>query len=207
MIGLIVITGVIIFFVFYVWLIIKVARFVKRKTGSSRLAGLAILLIFVLTVGDTVFNRLYHKEVLCKRDDVGVKIFSTVEVPPEYWDIANNRPAFDVAWDTTKPFLGRYSEREKNERGGWLPLTAYKRKEVSVIDLQTGETLSRFVDYEPRGGMWWLMPLKYIDSDSLVGWFFSRQKSSGGCYAGRNLKLQMSTIYGPFKKSDKGTTK
>lgn len=189
MIGLIVIALAALFLVFYLWLLVRVIKFVKRKTNSNLMAGLSVLVVFALTVGDTLFNRWYHKEVLCKKEDVGVKIFSTVEVPSEYWDEKNNRPILKelmnrdrVSPENFKPFLGRYAETEKFENGGLWPLTSYSRHVVTVVDVQAGQVLSQFVDYERTGGTWWLFPLRFAGSDSLLGWLLSRGNKSNSCY-------------------------
>jgi hypothetical protein len=207
MIGLIVISGVILFLAFYLWLLIKVVKFVKRKTNSNVLAGLSVLALLVLTIGDTVINRLYHKEVLCKREDVGVKIYSTVEVPPKYWDENNNRPILKelmnrgrVSPEHFKPFLGRYSEAEKFENGGLWPLTSYTRHVSTVVDVQTGRVLSRFVDYERTGGVWWLFPLGFADSDSMIGWLIGQGDKSNSCYE-HPTDLIVEASRGVFQKS------
>jgi hypothetical protein len=213
MIGLTVFVIVIIFLIFYVWLIVKVAKFVKRKTGSSRLAILSIFVVFALTVGDTIINRLYHKEVLCKRDDVGVKIFSIVEVPTEYWDKENNKPILKelmnkdrVSPDRFKPFLGRYAETEKFENGGLWPLTSYSRHVATVVDTQAGQVLGQFIDYERTGGTWWLFPLGLAGSNSMIGWFTSRGNGSNSCYE-HPTDLIVDTNRGVFQNKSKGEQK
>lgn len=179
MIGLIVLAITVPLLLGYLWLARAAVRYTKRKTGSNLIAALAVVGILVITFGDTVFNRWYHKEVLCKREDVGMKVFETVMLPAGYWDEENNRPQLPLTMSREKPFLGRYAEMEKYERGGSRPFTAYERSEATVVDLQTGRVLSRFVDYMPAGGTWWAMPLMLFGRGSIVGWLMSRGSSPG----------------------------
>lgn len=177
MIGLIVLAITVPLLLGYLWLARAAVRYTKRKTGSNLIAALAVIGILVITFGDTVFNRWYHKEVLCKREDVGGQVFEKVTLPAEHWDDANNRPNLPLTMSREKPFLGRYAEIGKFERGGSRPFTAYERSEATVVDLQTGRVLSRFVDYMPAGGTWWAMPLMLFGQSSVIGWLLSRGDS------------------------------
>lgn len=179
MTGLIVLAIAIPLLLAYLWLARAAVRYAKRKTGSNLVVALVIVGILVVTFGDTVFNRWYHKEVLCKREDVGVKVFERVMLPARYWDEVNNRPNLPLTMSNEKPFLGRYAEIEKYERGGSRPFTAHERTEATVVDLETGHVLSRFVDYMPAGGTWWAMPLTLFGQGSIIGWLLSRGSSPG----------------------------
>lgn len=179
MTGLIVLVIAIPLFLGYLWLMRATVRYAKRKTGSNFIATLAVGGILVLTFGDTAFNRWYHKEVLCKGEEVGGQVFEKVILPAEHWDDANNRPNLPLTMSREKPFLGRYAEIEKHERGGSFPFTAYEKNETVVVDLQSGHMLSRYVDYSPAGGTWWAMPLTLFGQTTVIGWLLSRGISPG----------------------------
>lgn len=175
--GLIVLAICVLLLIAYLWFVRTVVRYIKRKTGSNLIAALAVIGILIVTFGDTLFNRWYHKEVLCKRNEVGGQVFEKVILPAEYWDDANNRPNLPLTMSREKPFLGRYAEIWNHERGGSFPFTAYEKNETIVVDISTGHVLSRFIDYSPAGGMWWAMPLTLFGQGSVIGWLLSRGSS------------------------------
>jgi hypothetical protein len=179
MIGLIVLAIAVPALLAYLWLARAAVRYAKRKTGSNLIAALAVIGVLIVTFGDTVFNRWYHKEVLCKRNEVGGQVFEKVILSAEHWDEANNRPNLPLTMSREQPFLGRYAEIGKHERGGSYPFTAYEKDETVVIDIQTGHVLSRFVDYSPAGGTWWAMPLTLFGQSSVIGWLLSRGTAPG----------------------------
>ncbi|MEO6565402.1 MAG: hypothetical protein ABIO63_05155, partial [Casimicrobiaceae bacterium] len=146
MIGLLVLAIGALLLVAYLWLVKTTFRYVKRRTGSNVYASISILGILLLTVGDTLFNRWYVSNVLCEREDVGVKIFETVKLNREHWDEVNNRPNLPSSMITGKPFLGRYIQVKSNDRGGFWPLTAYSRNQLQIVDTHSERVLSRFVD-------------------------------------------------------------
>lgn len=212
MLGLILLPIFGLFIFAYLWLLRTTYRATKRKTGSYLKAVLAVIGVLVLTCGDTFFNRWYHREILCQREDVGVKIFAKAQVPPEYWDDKNHRPILDKLMNRDrhpsqdlKPFLDRYAATEKFEKGGWFPLTAYERHVTGVVDVKTGQMLSQFVDYWPAGGMWWLYPLKFIRADSAIGWVLSRgQPNSCFQYPTNHI---VEARWDTFQKQSIGDTK
>lgn len=205
MIGLIFLTIGAVLIAAYIWLVKTTFRYVKRRTGSTVYASISILGILLLTVGDTLFNRWYVTNVLCTREDVGVKIFEMVKLPLAHWDEVNNRPDLPSGMTTAKPFLGRYVEVQTYERGGLWPLTSFSRRQVLIVDIQTERAISRFVDYEPAGGSWWAFPISMFGSTSLVGWLF-RKGSSDSCFENSTF-LFTKTIEGPFELVHVGGTK
>ncbi|MES2353862.1 MAG: hypothetical protein V4568_05525 [Pseudomonadota bacterium] len=198
MIGLIVLAITVPLLLGYLWVARAAVRYVKRKTGSNWMMVLTVIGILMLTFGDTLFNRWYHKNVLCKREDVGSKIFERVTLPEEYWDNENNLPKLPLTMSKNKPFLGRYAAIEKYEQEGFFPLTAYERRESSVVDIQTNKTLSRFVDYAPMGGLWWAVPLSLFGEKSIIGWLLSRG-SSPSCFD-NPIHLAVKNLEAPFIK-------
>jgi len=165
----------------YLWLIGWVIRFTKHKTGSNVAVALAVIGIFVVTFGDTAFNRWYHTQVLCKRSDVGVTVFKRIAVPDEYLDAATQRLKLPLPLE--QPFFARFSNKEERTREGWFPMTAHGRIERSIIDTTTGEMVARLVNYWPEGGPWWATPIKWFKEDTIVGWMRSRWKTPT-CFAG-----------------------
>lgn len=177
MIGLIVIAVSIPLLLGYLWLIRSTVRYAKRKTGSNLVASLALVGVLVITFGDTLFNRWYHKEVLCKREDVGLKIFERVKLPPEFLDEKTQRPNLPFPL-TEQVFFKRFSQEESRINAGFFPFTAHGRMERKIVDLESGKTLAKFVDYWPSGGPWWAFPIKWFDEKTVFGWLNSRQRVS-----------------------------
>ena len=176
MIALIVLLAALLLFIGYVWLLVFTRKFIKRRTGSTVFSWVGVIVIIVLTFGDTVFNRWYHQDVLCKREDVGVRIFEKVPLPSAYWDIQNKLPKLPGSMSINAPFLDRYAEVEKYDRGGLWPITSYVRYEASIVDVKTNRVLSSFVNYEPTGGLWWSFPLSFFGETSAIGWLLSRER-------------------------------
>lgn len=178
MIGLLFLSIGALLLVAYVWLVKTTFRYVKRRTGSNVYASISILGILLLTVGDTLFNRWYVAKVLCEREDVGVKIFETVKLPAHLWDNENNQPALPRDMRAGKPFQDRYIEVESNDRGGLWPFTYHSRLQFLVIDVKTEKVLSRFINYIPSGGMWWMFPMAIFGNNPSVSWFVNRGSPS-----------------------------
>lgn len=181
MVGLIVIFTSIVLLIGYLWLIYAAASFVNRKTGSHLAATIAVLVILVLTFGDTIFNNWYHKEVLCKRDDVGIKVFKEVELPAEYINEQTGEPTIPYPYDKI-PFFMKFSVKETRETHGLFPWTKYMREERRIVVNETGETLAQFVTYNALGG-WWTYPLDLFNENSLIGWLSSRRHAPS-CFDG-----------------------
>jgi hypothetical protein len=173
MTGLIVLAIAVPLLLAYLWLARAAVRYAKRKTGSNFVAALAVVGIFVVTFGDTLFNRWYHKEVLCKREDAGVRIFEKIQLPAEYLDEKTLRPRFPLPLD--QPFFSHFSPMELRTNSGFFPLTAHGRIERTIVDNESGKVLARFVDYWPAGGPWWGAPIAWFGESSLIGWLYSRQ--------------------------------
>lgn len=173
MTGLIILAIAVPLLLAYLWLARAAARYAKRKTGSNLVAALVVVGIFVITFGDTVFNRWYHKEVLCKREDVGVRIFERVQLPAEYLDKETLRPSFPLP--LKQPFFTRLSPKELRANSGFFPLTAHGRIERTIVANESGKVLARFVDYWPTGGPWWGAPIAWFGESSIIGWLHSRR--------------------------------
>lgn len=173
MMGLIVLAISVLLLLAYLWFARTVVRYIKRKTGSNLIAAFAAIGILLVTFGDTLFNRWYHKAVLCKRADVGIHIIEKVLLPKEYLDKDKLRPNFPLPLE--QPFFSRFSLKETRTNSGYFPLTAHGRVERSVVDSNSGKVIAKFVDYWPSGGPWWGTPLEWLDESSFIGWFYGRQ--------------------------------
>lgn len=176
MIGLIVIIVTALLLIAYLCLLRITVRYAKRKTGSNFVAALAVVGLLVVTFGDTLFNRWYHKEVLCKREDVGLKIFERVKLPPEFIDEKTQQPNLPFLL-TSNVFFEHFTQEESRINAGLFPLTAYGRIERKILNLESGKVLAKFVDYWPSGGPWWAFPLKWFDETTIIGWLNSRQQT------------------------------
>lgn len=190
----------------YLWLARTAVRYAKKKTDSNFVAGLVVVGILVITFGDTVFNRWYHKEVLCKSEDVGVRIFEKIQLPAEYLDRKTLRPIFPLPLD--QPFFMRLSPVELRTNSGVFPLTAHGRIERKIVDNQSNRVLARVVDYYPSGGPWWVAPIGWFSESSLVGWLYSRQRTPS-CLdsATQNALLGVSDYFYAISTIDQGELK
>jgi len=138
------------------------------------------------------------------REDVGVKIYETVKLPAELWDERNNQPRLPVSMERDNPFLGRYFEVALDQSGGFWPLTAHSRIELSIFDNRTGKALSRFVNFVPEGGTWWAFPLSLFGGTTMVGWLFRHGRSTS-CFKHQSDGLVKARL-GAFEKQPKGQT-
>lgn len=199
MMGLFVLTIGALLIAAYVWLMKTIFRYVKNRTGSNAYASISMLGIFLLTVGDTAFNRWYVANVLCKREDVGVKIFETVKLEREHWDEINNRAALPLDMRAGKPFLGRYVVTDSYDDDGIWPLTYHTRLQFLVVDVTTEKVLSRFVNYMPLGGLWWTFPLALFGGNPSFDWFVSRGATSS-CFP-HQRDGTVTALYGTFEQA------
>ena len=150
-------------FLGYSWLAYRGVFAIYRKTKSLVLAGFIIIIFILIPTGDTIFNRWYHQNVLCKRDDVGLKIFEKVQLPLEYFEADGmlNKEVRSKAYDGKK-ILNRYEWKDVHASGGVYTFTGYVKDTGSVIDTNTGKVISQFSDYRNGGGGWWLIGIDFI---------------------------------------------
>jgi hypothetical protein len=66
------------------WISVKVAKRFKSLGAKFGIALLVFVLFFLMSFGDEIVGRIYLNR-LCA-SDAGVKVYKTVELPPEYWD-------------------------------------------------------------------------------------------------------------------------
>lgn len=96
LLGLAVLTGplwlILILLPVSIWIVVKVAKCMKLG-GSAKLGiGLLVfLLVFFVPFGDEIAGRIYLSH-LCSTK-ARMKVFQTVELPPEYWD-EEGRPKY-----------------------------------------------------------------------------------------------------------------
>ena len=144
----------------YVWVVIKGARWVYRKTGSIlAIAGVLATSVLIPT-WDTFVNRIYHNHVICRKPELGLHVFEKVKLPEELYDAKGNPSIFDHYgnFDITK-VGNRYREDGKYQNeGGWL--TGVVRYTFEITDTQSGRVLARFTDFYAAGGGWILIPVR-----------------------------------------------
>ena len=131
-----------------------------RKTHSVwQVVGVTIILA-LLPIGDTVFNRWYHQNTLCTRDDVGLRVFERVKLPPRYYDNQGRFKEPNGWFSGTLLLDGRYQKRSGYTEGGAFPFTAYERRFSGVFDVGQQRFISYEADYWAKGGGWWLVILR-----------------------------------------------
>ncbi len=139
----------------YIWAVAKGTRWAYRKFARQG-AIVAIVIFALLPIGDTIVNRWYHKNALCTRDEVGLRIYERVKLPQRYYDSQGRFKAPD-GWFSGRVLVnGRYQKRSGYMEGGVFPFTAYEKRFSGVFDIEKNRFISYEVDYWTKGGGWWL---------------------------------------------------
>jgi hypothetical protein len=144
----------------YLWVVVKSARWAYRRSHSIW-AIVGVLIISVLIPSwDTLANRIYHKEVICKKPEIGIHVLENIRLPPEFYDERGNPLIFDRHGNFDGSKIGnRFKESGKyvNE-GGWL--TGSVKYTFEISDVQSDRVLARFTEFYAAGGGWVLMPFR-----------------------------------------------
>ncbi len=128
-----------------IWIAVKVAKRFKQR--SAKLAGGVgiFLLVFVVLFGDEIAGRLYFN-YLCVTE-AGVKVYKTVELPAEYWDV-EGKAKFYVNFDS---LLGKtYSVKYKP--GTYSSFFYIDDAGYAYSNKQTGQVLGEAIDFRHWGG-------------------------------------------------------
>ena len=144
----------------YLWAAINSARWAYRKTHSVwAIAGMLTICALIPT-WDTAVNRIYHKQVICKKSEIGLHVFENVTLPAEFYDARGIPLIFDGYGNfDTKKVGTRYKEDGKYEHeGAWL--TGAVKYTFEINDVQSGHVLARFTNYYAAGGGWILIPFR-----------------------------------------------
>jgi hypothetical protein len=105
MIGLSILLAVVI----YVWLVRLVAKRIK-----NRAAKYAVIAIFILIpTWDIIPGKLYLN-YLCE-NEAGVKVYQTVELPAEYWDVQGRPKFYDETNGNMHLPLDKYEWKSRTE--------------------------------------------------------------------------------------------
>ena len=200
----------------YLYLLCFTVRYVKRKNGSNMMAALAVIGVLIVTFGSEIFNSWYHKQVLCKREEVGLHIFERVPLPAIYTNPETGKPLriyindktgqpdsemseknpifarFEIDEKTGKvknpdPFFYRF-EYSSSLKSQGVYWSQFNREERKLLDLESGRVLARYVNYTDSSSLWWLKPLDWFDENSLIGWIRSRDNSPS-CFTGPRTSL------------------
>lgn len=140
----------------YLWVVVKGTRWAYRKFAVPGAIG-AVAIFFLLPTWDTLANRWYHENVLCKRTEVGLRVYEHVKLPSQYYD---NRGRFKEpeGWFSGRTLVSnRYQRQSGNLQGGIFPLTKYEKRYSAVFDQQENKLISYEADYWTKGGGWWLI--------------------------------------------------
>ena len=186
----------------YLYLLSFTVRYVKRKNGSNIMAFFAVFGVLIITFGSEIFNSWYHKQVLCKREEVGLHIFERVPLPAIYTNPETGKSEVPQVED---PFFSRFLLLKLQTNEGFFPLTSHSKIERVFIERETHKILARYVNYFPTAGFWWLKPLDWFGENSLVGWIRNRGNSPGCVGSAKQYSLEIISSY--FYEINKGDEK
>jgi len=138
----------------YLWVVVKGTRWAYRKYALPGTVA-AIAFFALLPTWDTIANRWYHKNVLCKRSEVGLHIYEHVKLPSQYFD-NHGRFKEPEGWFSGRTLVSnRYQRQSSNLEEGIFPLTKHEKRFSGVFDQQQQKLISSEVDYWTSGGGWW----------------------------------------------------
>jgi len=146
----------------YLWAVAISARWVYRRTHSVLAIAGVLTICALIPTWDTLVNRIYHKQVICKRPEVGLHVLEYVRLPVELYDARGIPLIFDRYGNFDENKIGnRYKENGKyEEEGGWL--TGVVKYTFEINDAQSGRVLVRFTDFYAAGGGWILLPFRHL---------------------------------------------
>lgn len=147
----------------YLWLAVKGTRWAYRKLAVPGVLA-AIAFFSLLPTWDTIANRWYHKNVLCKQTEVGLHIYERVKLPPQYYDDSGRFKEPEGWFSGRTLVINRYQRQSGFSEGGIFPVTKYEKRFSTVFDKAEGRTISYELDYWTRGGGWWLIVFRPLFS-------------------------------------------
>jgi hypothetical protein len=148
----------------YLWIVVKGTRWAYRKFAIPG-AIAAVVFFALLPTWDTIANRWYHKNVLCKRSEVGLHVYEHVKLPFQYYD-NHGRFKEPDGWFSGRALVGnRYQRQSGNLQDGVFPLTSHEKRFSGVFDQQEQRLISYEADYWTKGGGWWLIIFRPLFSD------------------------------------------
>ena len=150
-------TGLIVLGFFALYVAVAIGATVRAKGWWKLLALAAFVLI---PTWDTLVNRIYHKQVICKNREIGIQVFESIRLPSDLYDAGGVPLIFDrYGKFDEKKTENRYKESSKYvEEGAWL--TGVTKYTFEIIDAQSGRALARFTNYFAAGGGWPFLPLR-----------------------------------------------
>jgi len=89
-------------------------RALDLSEDAIRLGNCGVFAVFALIpTWDTFVNRIYHKQVICKRPEIGLHVFENVRLPVELYDTRGTPLIFDRYGNFDVNKVGnRYKEDE-----------------------------------------------------------------------------------------------
>jgi len=149
----------------YLWGAAKGTRWAYRKFAAP--GAIAAIAVFVLLpTWDTIANRWYHKNVLCKRSEVGLHVYEHVKLPSQYYD-DRGRFREPEGWFSGRTLaINRYQRQSGYLEGGIFPVTRHEKRFSAVFDQQERRQISYEADYWTKGGGWWLIIFRPLFSSA-----------------------------------------
>lgn len=148
--------AVIVVLYFYVRLGMWVARKAASRYERKRIklgVRVAVALVFILIpTGDWIAGRIYFN-YLCETE-AGVKVYQTIELPPEYWDEDGTPKFYKGANNNDIPSyafkrLGMDINAEWKERQRWFQVDQFG---TMITSRKSGQRLSEVVGFRYWGG-------------------------------------------------------
>lgn len=172
----------------YFKLCLMVLRIFWRKTKYRIPIYIGILIFSIIPFGDVIFNRLYHQIILCKREDVGMKVYEKIHLPEEYYlkngylkDLLPSQKYLSEIANSSEKIENRYQYVETRSEDGVYPWTRYRKYFSGVFDVSASRYIGTYVEYQAIGGGWWFFlvnpiwrRLSYNGTDMEIG-------SNNGC--------------------------
>ena len=157
----------------YLWAVVNAARWVYRKTHSTWAIAGVLTICALIPTWDTLVNRIYHKQIICSKPEIGLHVFEKIRLPADLYDARGIPLIFDRYGNFDVIKMGnRYKENGKYEHeGGWL--TGAVKYTFEINDIQSGRVLARFTNFYAAGGGWIFVPfrplIKYLGEYAFRG--------------------------------------
>jgi len=181
----------------YLWVAVKGTRWAYRKFAvAGAVAGVAFFAL--VPTWDALLNQYYYRQVLCKQPEVGLHVYETITLLPNYYDEKGNPRLPDSFGDPKTPFLDRYIFEIRYKDEGVYPITANRHFYQGTYDVTTNKFLSKFEDYQPRGGWLWSNVFRLVLNAADYDWIMSRGPKQSCFDNAQFWKLVSDAKTGPF---------
>ena len=157
----------------YIWIAAKGTRWAYRKFAVQGVIA-AIAFFVLLPTWDALLNQYYYRQVLCKQPEVGLQVYDKILLSPNLYDEKGNPRLPDSFGDPKHPFLGKYIFEIRYKDEGAYPITANRHFYHGTYDVTTNRFISKFEDYQPKGGWLWTNVFRLVLSSEDYDWIMSR---------------------------------